>query len=212
MTAAFNLTYKVTEAFFDRAKVVQMTEDRELRALSRIGAFVRRRARTAILRRRKRVSSPGEPPSVHSTDDVATLRNILFAYNRGSQSVVIGPVKLNQLNTKAEGLGSQPVPSIMEHGGKIRVSEWRFDAADQLNVAQFGKYPSARRFSKRWTRQDKRWRNTSRKRRWTLSEFKVQTRSRIASYRPRPFMGPALEAEVAAGTIVNAFGERIAAA
>ena len=41
----------------------------------------------ARLRRRKRPSKPGESPSVHSTDRVATLKNILFGFD-GRYTVV----------------------------------------------------------------------------------------------------------------------------
>lgn len=208
----FTVDYRVTEYFFDRAKVLNAINKAESQALSKAGAYIRTRARTSILRRRKKTSPPGSPPSVHSTDQVATLRNILFAYNPGSHSVFIGPVGLNQINRNAATRSSVPIPSLMEFGGAVSIWEWRFDAADELNQEQFLRYPTARKFSKFWTRRDQRWRSTSRKRKWTLGDFKVETRTRVARYAARPFMGPALAAEVAAGTIPNAFFGSVKAA
>ena len=74
--------------FFDRGSVLRAADRAALRVLSRFGAFVRRRARTSI-RKRKAISLPGSPPSSH----VGTLRElILFAFDAIRRSVVIGPV------------------------------------------------------------------------------------------------------------------------
>lgn len=106
----------VKNLFFDRALVVREVGKVNAAALSKAGAFVRQRARSS-LRRRKRVSAPGSPPSVHSQDSVATLKNILFAYDRANMSVVIGPVLLN---------GSQgSVPALHEFGGTKAVRNIR---------------------------------------------------------------------------------------
>jgi hypothetical protein len=102
------------------------------KVLSRFGAFVRQRAKTSI-RKRKGTSPPGGPPFSH----VGVLRKfILFAYDSGRQSVVIGPTLIRE--------GSQ-APRLLEHGGE-----------------------AARR---------------------------TKTKTRRLRYRPRPFMGPAFEAE-----------------
>lgn len=106
---SFGVTYKVKNLFFDRALVRREVGKLNAAALSKIGSFVRTRARTSM-RRRKSASAIGSPPSVHSRDKVATLRNILFAYDRANMSVVIGPVRLN---------GSQgTVPALHEFGGR----------------------------------------------------------------------------------------------
>jgi hypothetical protein len=58
--------------FFDRQSVIDRMTKANRRALSKVGAFIRRRARSS-LRRRKRRSQPGSPPSVHSRDSVAAV-------------------------------------------------------------------------------------------------------------------------------------------
>jgi phage gpG-like protein len=131
----FGLSMKVTKFFFDRKSVQDQVGKKNAKALAKAGAFVRRRARSS-LRRRKRVSSPGSAPSVHSQDKVATLRNILFAYDRQAQSVVIGPVRLN---------GSQgSVPALHEFGGRaiIRRNRNRRERARQQPAVRMASYPA----------------------------------------------------------------------
>lgn len=100
------------QSFFDTKKVSNAVDRAKRGALSKIGAFVRRTARTLTRRKatkRRKVSLPGEPPLRHT--DI--LRDgILFAYDKSSDSVVIGPRKLNN-NTKA--------PENLEFGGRTRV-------------------------------------------------------------------------------------------
>jgi len=99
------------ETFFDR-KVVRSAADRTARrVLSKFGAFVRRAAKSSI-RKRKRTSAPGEPPSSHTG---LLRRFIFFGYDRGRRSVVIGPMRLNQKVGDA--------PAALEHGGVSTVVE-----------------------------------------------------------------------------------------
>lgn len=95
----FEVTYDLTDYFFDRLKVENQVAAKERRAMSKIGAFVRTDARSSI-KRRKSVSSAGSPPSAHSKDKIATLKNILFGYDQASNSVVIGPVLLRRSTRK----------------------------------------------------------------------------------------------------------------
>jgi len=81
------------------------------KVLSRFGAFVRRAARSSI-RKRKRASAPGEPP----TSRTGLLRRfIFFGYDRTKRSVVIGPTRLNQRQGDA--------PHALEYGGMSTVVE-----------------------------------------------------------------------------------------
>jgi hypothetical protein len=177
----FGVTYKIKGQFFDRLPVQKMMADHERRALSRIGAFIRRRARSSI-RRRKRTSSPGQPPSAHSTDKVATLKNILFGYDSSKKSVVVGPVLLNQFNHDwIAGVGSISIPELMEHGGVLTISEKSTDDG------------------KTWWRRNQRRRIPSPGERW---------RRRRAKYRARPYMRPALQKELP--NIPRIFAGRVA--
>lgn len=91
--------------FFDRAAVTSAADRAQRRVLSRFGAFVRRGARSSI-RKRKRVSQPGSPPSSHTG---LLKNNIFFVYEPLRSSVIIGPILLSGKGTDA--------PALLEHGG-----------------------------------------------------------------------------------------------
>ena len=99
---------KAKGMFFDRP-AVQGAVDRATRhVLSRFGAFVRTRSRSSI-RRAKGTSRPGRPPHAHT----GLVKKILFGYDPERQSVVIGPMRLNQKTGDA-------LPAL-EYGGRSRV-------------------------------------------------------------------------------------------
>ena len=182
------VTYQMKSLFFDRPAVESAISRGERKALSKIGAYLRTRARTSILRRVaykgkkasvKRVrggkaakvqesARPGEPPRIRSRDKVKTLRNILFAFQPESHSVITGPVALNTRLTGGSG------PGLLERGGTVNVAQWKPAAS---NV-------------------------------WSMGDVRrpgVQNRMTRAQYAAFPFMGPTLDAEVAAGTIPEAY-------
>ena len=86
-----------------RTKELKEATDRGLcRALSKFGAYTRRRARGSI-RKRKKISAPGAAPSSHT----GALKNgILFAVERERLTCVIGAMA-----TKSTA------PATLEHGG-----------------------------------------------------------------------------------------------
>lgn len=152
--------------FFDRPAVINAVDKATRKALSKFGAFVRRAARSS-LRRRKKSSAAGSPPSVHTSDKVATLKNIQFAYEPARQSVIVGAIKLNQ-TAVVQGVNTAgTLPALMEYGGEQGI----------LEVFRRG----------RWTRADQR------SRRKIAGQ---KTRVRQARYAPRPFMGPAFQKEL----------------
>ena len=101
------LNFNVAKGMFFTSPAVLGAVDRATRrVLSKFGAYVRRSARSSI-RKRKKVSEPGKPPSSHT----GLLRKfIFFGYDRADQTVVIGPVPLR---AKAEA------PELLEHGGRV---------------------------------------------------------------------------------------------
>jgi hypothetical protein len=99
------VTLKVKEQFFDRKAVTDRVEPARASALSRAGAFIRRRAQS-LMRRRKAVSGAGDPPSVHA----GQLHDLIFfAYDPAAQSVVAGPVRFRD----------GTAPALLEFGGEI---------------------------------------------------------------------------------------------
>ena len=98
--------FEITRLFFDKKSVTSQVDRTTRRVLSRFGAFVRRTARSSI-RKRKRISEPGQPPSSH----IGLLKKfIFFGYEPRKRSVVIGPVRLSQ-----KGRGE--APALLEYGG-----------------------------------------------------------------------------------------------
>lgn len=119
--------------FFDREKVQRAVDKATHRTLSKVGAFVRQRARTS-LRYRKKPSVAGSPPSAHRTmlrlkkkrkdgstkpQMVSPLREfIFFAYEEQRKSVVIGPALLNARS------GAKALKAL-EYGGPSVIVEER---------------------------------------------------------------------------------------
>ena len=96
---------RVKQLFFDRQAVMNAMDKATRRVLSRFGAFVRSTARRSI-RKRKRPSLPGQPPSSHQGH---LKRFLFFSYDPAARSVVIGPVKL--------GSKKGSTPEVLEYGG-----------------------------------------------------------------------------------------------
>jgi hypothetical protein len=98
---------RIKDSFFDRHVVIAAVDKAKLKVLSRAGAFIRTAARTSI-RRRRGSAPPGKPPHSHE----GSLRKlILFGYDRGSDSVVVGPV----------GFRNSEAPAALERGGVTTV-------------------------------------------------------------------------------------------
>lgn len=163
---------KMTSAFFDRP-AVQRSVDRATRgAISKSLAFVRTRQRS-LIRKKKKVSSPGQPPSSHSSDPVASIRNILFAYDARTKSGIVGMVQLNGRRSMVDS--GKELPELLEFGGTMRIFEASYD----------GRY----------------WFSPSPRARRKLTA--KHTRRRTAVMRPRPSAGPALKIESDAGNILS---------
>ncbi len=106
--------FEIKSLFFDREAVRKRVKPGSARALSKAGAYVRTSARSSI-RSRKAVSAAGSPPSAH-TKRTPNLRTIFFAFDPRSESVVVGPVRLN-------GPSSVRVPHILEVGGDVTLNQ-----------------------------------------------------------------------------------------
>ncbi len=153
--------------FFDSRKVMDALSKKERRVLSRAGAFVRRKAR-GLIRKRKKPSKPGSSPT-NQTDRYKN--SILFFADLKDRSVVMGPVALNNVYFNGDGRPVRgTVPEILETGGAIHILEvQRFPGSD------------------RWQRADLRSRRRLAGR---------PTRLRKVEIKPRPHMQPAFAAEL----------------
>lgn len=169
--------------FFDRKLVQDKVDAARIRNLSKIGAFVRTRARRSI-RKRKGASKPGNPPHSH----VGLLREgILFAYDNDSGGVVVGPRKLNQVSVVNGQFRSGTVPEILEYGGTIGVVEEWTHWLRNKNGTRGG-----------WVRLDLRRRGAKKLAIVAVHDpgMLALTRNRQVKIEARPFMQPALRAEI----------------
>lgn len=146
----------VKDLFFDSPKVKKLTAAGFRRGLSKMGAFIRTKAITLILRHNIRrgfgvktkvknrhpgqISPVGEAPYSHTG---LLAKFLFFAFDQSAKAVYVGPVKLNRPTENA--------PRLLEYGGHTSRVEKRFTMASRV---------------------------------------------RQLFYRPRPFMHPALEAEL----------------
>ena len=148
------------ELFLDRLNLPIDKATRE--AMGKAGAFIRRTGITS-LRRRKKPSAPGSPPSVHTRDSYSTLKNIRFYYDPVRKILIVGIVKTNQIFIGPNGPATGTVPHVLEYGGAVGVIE----------VRKWGK----------WRRADLRSRRRN---------AELPTRVRSVDIAARPTMGPAL--------------------
>lgn len=112
--------------FFTSSEVIRATNVAERKVLSKFGAFVRQRARTSM-KRRKKPSAPGQPPSAH----VGLIKKFLFfVYEPTRHSVIIGPALLDKPSVGAL--------EVLEHGGSvtiIRRPKFGPKNKDRVNIA-----------------------------------------------------------------------------
>ncbi|MBQ4195902.1 MAG: hypothetical protein II622_07305 [Thermoguttaceae bacterium] len=153
--------------FFDEKSVRRALDAKTRKALSRFGAFVRTRAKSSI-RKRKSVSKPGNPPSSHTGK---LKKYIYFGYDRAKKSVVIGALPFS--NSRAQ--------ETLEHGGSARTQRtFRVGERGPLNPQDVDR-------PRKWAR--------------LRSQFQASRAARIYNrktvYRPRPFMKPAFQKELA---------------
>lgn len=103
-----NIGYKLMNRFFDKAVVINAVDQKKRRAMSKIGAYIRRTGRRKT-RPAKRTSQPGEAPKT-KTKAEPNLRTILFALDHDDKTLVVGSIRMRT---------PYSVPELMEHGGDI---------------------------------------------------------------------------------------------
>lgn len=106
------------KAFFDRAAVTKSVDAARIKGLGRFGAFLRTQARSS-LRKRRKASLPGQPPSMH---EGSIKRLLFFSYDPSTRSVVVGPARFAAKQSSIQAVG-KTVPELLEKGGKLAVQE-----------------------------------------------------------------------------------------
>jgi len=211
--AGFNLTWNVKNWFFDRERVRGMLRITTRQALAKAGALVRTIARRSMryvtsLREqerqiaageRKRLrgepapSAPGTPP--HAVRPHPWIRqHLYYAYDPGRGSVVIGPVRLSsQVN----------VPALHEFGGRVVLRNPRrrvrkVGSGGEIRIggrACRTSRPTQDRHGNTVQVTYARLRSAAQVARANeLNEALYGPAHYVATYPPRPYMGPALAA------------------
>lgn len=163
---ALDLSF-AAKGFFTSELVLKNMDAAKRKALSKAGAFVRKRSRSSI-KRRKTASKPGNPPHAHQ----GAIKLIYFAYDQASDSVVIGPIPF--AGVMAPGI----VTGTLEKGGAIAVKQ-------RVPMAQARKARSPRQ-AEAYKRklQD-----------GTAQASHTRTVTKLINIEARPYMLPALESE-----------------
>lgn len=160
----------VKKTFFDPRKILAAAEKARYRALSKQGAFVRRRFK-GLIRNKKKSSAPGQPPSGHPAkgqSEGMLEKFCFFGYDQNKKSMFVGPAILNGIGFDKDGRPTRgTVPQVLNEGGEISI----------LEVFRNGVWVRA----KRKRRQDE----------------GLKQRFRRVRIEARPAIGPALEAEKA---------------
>ena len=144
-----------------------------------------------MIRRRKRVSRPGEPPSSH----VGTLRNLIyFGFDTRERSVVVGPTPLG-----ATGI----VPPTLEYGGpavvkkNLRRQRRRVGDGGEIRIDGYRGKTTKQNKDGKWVTYTRLVTQAQADRANRLNE-ELYGPETIGGGRiePRPYMGPALRAEM----------------
>ncbi len=98
----------ISKSFFDRPAVERAAAKASSFNLGKFGAFVRQTAQKSIAER-PGIAPPGHPPYSHTG---LLKKNIFFAYDKESKSVVVGAIPIN---TDAPS----GVPLLLEEGGQV---------------------------------------------------------------------------------------------
>ena len=151
---------------------------------SRFGAFVRKKAKWSIRKRKKSSVAPA-PPSSHTG---FLKRLIVFNVENNGRNVVIGPLLMGRRVVDGSPIGGMTVPEVLEYGGSISVDEYQreYTPNGRSQVISMGIDPD-------------RWHRIGKKRLWHKGGQPLrirQRRRRTLSIAARPFMQPAFDAEL----------------
>jgi hypothetical protein len=160
-----DVTYACKEYFLDRAAVLARAGKMRARALGMGGAYIRRKARD-LLRKGKKPAQPGKPPKTHGSEP--NVRTILFAMDPATDTMLIGPVKLNSAK-RLRASNRLTVPELLEQGGTAEVDQYSPDGQEWMTLDLAVKYRKRKKF-----------------------RGPFQRRKKAAKYSAHPFMAPAL--------------------
>lgn len=165
----FTMKLDAKRTFFDRAAVMNAVNKAKMKALRHGGGLVRKIARNSM-DKRAAAARPGQPPSAHIASQFG-LKNILFAYDKSRDSVVVGPIAFG---------AKTHVPPGMEFGLTFTQPKTVVIESRQKTGKGAGTVYGARAAGKGKKQQDVRRR--------------IIRKGESVNIEARPFMLPALEA------------------
>jgi hypothetical protein len=118
MNVGFKLS-EIKKMFVDRDAVTSAVDKANLKVLAKFGAYTRTRSKSSIRKvgKKGKSSRPGQPPKSRT----GLLKNfIYFGVDPQTQSVVIGPAKLNKPGFAAQAL-EEGGRSISSDGKSITI-------------------------------------------------------------------------------------------
>jgi len=179
-TAAAKIDAKVSKIKWDQRRIKQANHRYAARSVRESLGFIATRAKTKELKRKKSVSTAGNPPHVHTRKALSVIK---YDYNYNDLTGVVGPVLQQRSGNKTRN--QTTVPATLEYGGTYTIQEhWQ----------QFANSTEGR-----WVRTT---RGTAR------SGGKFRKRKRRVTIKPRPFMRPAFQFELQAGNLNKAFQDK----
>lgn len=187
MSAAFNITLDVKKAFFDRQKIEKAIGRANAKAMGDALRAIRQEARQSLLRRKTKPSPPNGPPYTRTTGQM-NLKFILYYYDKATQTGVVGPIKFNGKTLDGAGRAlSNTLPAFMEFGGSANTAEYQWlDTNTNVINKRFQRYDQLKKSSRKSSRA-------------------INKRVRRVVYKPKPFMGPALQKTNDEGLILDAW-------
>ncbi len=186
MAAAFNIKMDVKSLFLDRQKIQKSIGRANAKAMGDALRAIRTNASQSLLRRTRTPSPPGGPPYTR-TPGKMNLKFILYYYDRVTQSGIVGPIKFNGRNTDGAGRRlATTLPAFFEFGGSANVAEYKWRNNQTGMVTRYQRYDQLKKKDR-------------------ANHRAIKKRVRRAVYKPKPFMGPALEKTNDEGLILDAW-------
>lgn len=119
MPVSVDMSVTPKHNFFDKEEIGRTLDKNEFEALKSLASYIRTVARNSIRKAKNRndFSKPSgnAKPKYHE----GSIRDILFAYDKTTRSVVVGPILYPRKGDKQWKPSAKAMPELLEYGGKI---------------------------------------------------------------------------------------------
>lgn len=165
--------------FFDRPAIIEALGAKRAKALSRIGAYVRKVAMQSM-RRQKKPTPKGKPPAFHDSATIS-LRSIQFGWGIKQESLLIGSIKSQSSKSPI------PIPRLHEKGGTGPVHERRLIPQGQETIKLLKRRKKLASQFNTWVHGGSKVIPLPKE-----LQYRVDHRVRMARFPKRPYMRPAM--------------------